>query len=177
MSALALCCTACVASGEEPTLVLTHDGPLVVEQLGPVALPHVRLDNGATPHGLLCEVSRPQVARSKGGEIRAVGPGVTGVTCSWEAQQVEFELEVKLATMLSFDAIPHRIRVGESVTVQVTARQGEDVVPLGPSRWESSNAEVLGVSPGRVVGLAPGVAFVTVRARGATAQIQINVAP
>ena len=145
--------------------MLDHEGPLVVEQLGPVPLPPVRLSNGSIPHGLECDVSRTRVARNKGGELRAVGPGETDVTCSWEAQQVTFQLEVKLATMLSFEAIPARVHVGERAEISVLARQGERPVALGPSRWESSNADVLAVSPGHVVGMSPGVAFVTVRAR------------
>lgn len=167
----------CSSTEEAPTLVVTHPDPLVIEELGPVALENVRLDDGALPHGLVCHVARPEVARFQDGHVVAMGPGMSDVVCRWEDQDVQFRLQVELVTMLSFDEAPEGLHVGESVRLEVKAQQGEDAVPLGPARWESSNADVLEVASGRVLARAPGVAFVTVRARGATAQVQISVAP
>jgi hypothetical protein len=170
--ALALSC-----SSEEPA-VLILDGPeqVRVDHLGPVEAPRVMLEDGAEPRGVIWTAAPEGVARLEGGQVVAIGPGEARVVAEWEEQTVEWTLVVELARVLAFHEPPSRVAVGEQVQLKVAAHVGEAEVGPGDVRWTSSAPALLSVAPdGRAVGITPGTAWVTARASGAKAMVQIDV--
>jgi hypothetical protein len=167
-----------VACGSSPVPQLRLDGPaeVQVEALGPVDGPRVVLENGHVPDGLIWTLSRDGVARIVGGRVVAEGPGEVQVAAEWEGERVVWTLRVELATMLAFVDPPSVVAVGSTVTLPVAAKVGDVDVDPGQIVWTSSNPSVLQVdASGTVVGVSAGMAYVTARARGASAMAEIEV--
>ena len=146
-----------------------------VDRLGPVIGPRVGLDDGSEPHGIIWSVTEEAVATIDGEEVIAVGPGEARVVGEWEDQRIEWRLLVELATRLSFVDAPAILRIDEVIALKVEARRGEEPIHAGEVQWDSSDPQVLRIDGGRVRGRSPGMAYVTARARGAQAVIEIEV--
>lgn len=162
---------------EPPELVLAGPDRVRAEALGPVDAPAVVLHDGTVPEGLIWSLSREGVARIEQDRVIAEGPGVVQVVAEWEDQRVEWTLVVELGTTLAFVRPPARLRVGEEVPLEVEATVGDDVVEPGPIEWASSDPGILAVDVGRATGVAPGTAWITASARGASAMAELEVVP
>lgn len=159
---------------------LRLDGPdrVYVNHLGAVeGGPVVLLEDGSPPDGLILTLSRSGVARIEGDRVVALAPGEVGVIAEWEGAQVEWTLVVELETMLAFVSPPSKLRVGESVPLSVAATVGPDSVDAGPVSYASSDPDVVQIdaASGRAIGRGKGVAYVTARARGASAMVELEV--
>jgi hypothetical protein len=165
-------------SPSSPALVL--DGPPVVkvDRLGPVQGPKVALEDGTHPTGVIWSLSREGVAHLQGDQVVAYGPGEVDVIAEWEGARVEWTLMVELATMLTLVDPPSTLKVGESHPVAVQVSAGERQLEAAGIEWTVSDPAVLRVDgQGTLVGLQPGMAYVTARAGGAFAMAQIQVVP
>jgi hypothetical protein len=165
-------------SSSSPTLVL--DGPPVVkvDRLGPVQGPKVVLEDGTHPTGVIWSLSREGVAHLQGDQVVAYGPGEVDVVAEWEGARVEWTLVVELATMLTLVDPPSTLKVGESRPVAIQARAGERQLAPAAVEWTVSDPAVLRVDgQGTLVGVGPGVGYVTARVGGAFAMAQIEVIP
>lgn len=166
---------ACVTSGK-PELRLDGPDRIAVNHLGPVDGPRVVLDEGAAPDGLILTLSRPGVARIEGNRVIALAPGVVDVVAEWEGDRVVWTLEVALETTLSFVDPPSTLRVGDAVALAVVAQVGERAVDAGLVTFVTSDDGVVGIDDhGRAVGRGPGTAYVTARAKGTSAMVEIEV--
>ena len=166
-----------ISEPAKPMLVLHHEGPVHADHVGEVEMPEILLDDGSHPHGVLCDTEHHGIAHAEGSRLIAHAAGSTVVHCEWEEQRVSFELQVQLATELAFVEAPEKVRVGYAADLRLEARQGDERIPLGEVRWETSNNRIAEIAEGRVLGRQVGEAFVTARARGATATLQIHVVP
>ncbi len=171
---IALCaCT--LGESNDPQLELRGPALIRVDRLGPVDRPRVMLHNGSEPHGVIWSVSRTGVAEFDGSDVVAVGAGEVRIMGEWEDQRVEWTLVVELATLLSFIDAPAFIRVGQAVDLEVEARRGTEIIDPGAVTWATSDRSVLSVEGGRATGISPGTAYVTARARGAQAMVEMDV--
>lgn len=169
-----------VGCESEPERKLGLDGParVRVESLGPVDGPHAVLDDGSTPDGVTWEAAPAEVARVDGDQVHAVGPGEATVTGRWLEQTVSWTLIVEPSVQIALIDPPARVRVGETVTLAVDGRLGEQSVKPPTLTWSSSDANVAAVDAnGAVTGVAPGVAYITVDAGRSRAMAEIEVAP
>jgi hypothetical protein len=164
-------------SGEEQVVgELRLDGPtqLRVDQLGPVEAPDVVLEDGT-----IAEVSwtlqAPGVAVLDAGQVVAQGPGVAQVTGQIEGQTVQWTLVVDPAVTLSFVEPPSSLVVGEVAILAVSARVGERSVSPGTIDWVSSDAGIATVSQGEVMAVGEGVTYLTAKAHGSEAMVEIEV--
>lgn len=176
MSTGALVLTVACGSPEVPELVLEGPTEVRVEALGPVDGPRVILENGHAPDGLIWTFSRDGVARIVDGQVVAEGPGEVQVAAEWEGDRVTWTLRVELATVLAFVDPPSSLPVGTPLKVLVAAKVGDLEVEPGQISWTTSDPKVLEVDgSGTVVGVSSGVAYLTARARGASAMAEIEV--
>ncbi len=164
----------CHAPGA-PELVFLADSPVRVDRLGPVDGARIMLADGAQPHGLLCEAKPPGVAHFDGNQLVADAAGTAQLACQWEDQEVEVVVEVELATHLQLVDAPAHLKVGEVVQLQLEARREGHPLPVSRVLWESSDPAVVEVDAGRAHGKAPGMSYVTARARGAQVTVQLEV--
>jgi hypothetical protein len=168
---------ACV-SEPEPALRLEGPSEVRVHRLGPVQGPQVVTEAGEPPDGMIVTLSRDGVARVVGDRLVAVGPGEVVVAAEWEGSRVEWVLEVDLdtRTVLSFVSPPSTLRVGAPVTLQVAASAGGEPVEARQVEWTSSDERVVQIDDqGRAIGVAPGVAYLTARAGGSSAMVEVEV--
>ncbi len=161
----------------EPELVLAAPSELRATALGPIEGPAVLLSDGSEPEGVIWTVSHPEVVEVQRNRVVAVGPGSTGVTAEWEGERVGFDVVVALDTRLSFLGAPETLRVGDVRELELVALLGD--VPVDPGRvhWSTSDPEVLRVDDGSVTPVLPGTAWITARARGASAMVELEVVP
>ncbi|HHO53708.1 MAG TPA: hypothetical protein ENK18_23255 [Deltaproteobacteria bacterium] len=175
-TSLVLALSACVRTDGAPELVLDGPARVRVDRLGPIEGPRILLDNGSEPHGVIWSLSEDGVARLDGAQLVAVGSGEVQVVGEWEDQRIEWTLVVELATLLSFVDAPARIPMGSAVDLIVEAHRGDEPIPVGAVQWITSDPRVLRVlSSGRAEGRTPGTVYVTARARGAQAMVEIEV--
>lgn len=161
----------------EPELLLDGPSEVRVDHLGPVPAPRVVLGDGEVPEGLIWSFSRPGVASLQQGTFLAEGPGEVEVVAEWEGERVTWDLVVEIRTELSFVGAPAALAVGDAVDLRLTATQGGEPVDATAVAWTSSDDSVLSVDGGHLVGVAPGTAFVTASARGASAMVEVTVHP
>lgn len=164
--------------GSSPTLVLSGPAEVHIHHTGPVDAPKVMLEDGSAPVGVIWSLSREGVARIEGDRVVAEGPGEVDVVAEWEGMQVRWKLVVELATSVSFVSPPSTIRVGQSRSVAIKATAGERVIEPGPIEWTASDPSIFRVDgQGTLTALSPGVGYLTARAAGAFAMVQIEVTP
>jgi uncharacterized protein YjdB len=73
---------------------------------------------------------------------------------------------------------PARVRVGERVGLTIEGRLNGARVSPGALAWRSTDPTVATVSPtGEVLGVAPGVTYVTVSGGRSEAMLEIEVVP
>lgn len=161
----------------EPVLVLAGPPEVHATALGPLPHPVVALDDGTAPEGVIWTVSHPEVVDVQHDRVVVVGPGEASVTAEWEGARVGFHVVVALDTRLGFAGAPASLRVGEARALVLTARLGDQDVDPGPVGWESSDVDVVRVEAGTVTAVLPGTAWVTARARGASAMVELEVVP
>ncbi len=176
MSAALIALVGC-GNGREPELVLAAPPEIRAFALGPVDGATVRLGDGSEPEGVIWTVSHPEVAEVQGNRVVVRGPGEASVQAEWEGERVSFRVVVTLDTQLSFVDAPESLRVGEARALSVVARAGEQPVDVGPLTWSTSAPEVVRVDGGTVTAVLPGTAWVTARARGASAMLELEVVP
>ncbi|MCA9491344.1 MAG: hypothetical protein KC621_15540 [Myxococcales bacterium] len=161
----------------EPELMLDGPSEVRVDHLGPVPAPRVVLGDGEVPEGLIWSFSRPGVASIQHGTLLAEGPGEVEVVAEWEGERVAWDLVVELRTELSFVDAPAALAVGDAVDLHLTATEGGVAVDAKAIDWTSSDDAVLLVDAGHLKGIAPGTAYVTASAQGASAMIEVTVHP
>lgn len=176
LSTALLTLVACGAD-RDPELVLAGPAEVRASALGPVDAVPVLLDDGTEPDGVIWTVSHPEVADVQGNRVVAVGPGETEVGAEWEGSRITFRVIVALDTQLGFVDAPETLHLGERRPLVVVARVGDDVVDAGPVSWTSSASEIVELEDGTAVGRRPGTAWVTARARGASAMLELEVVP
>ncbi|MEQ1501135.1 MAG: Ig-like domain-containing protein [Myxococcota bacterium] len=181
MSTHLLVLLGCGAPGR-PELQLEGPVEVEVDRLGPVEGPRAVLDDGTEPEGVVWTVSQPGIARVDGDRIVAEAPGEVQVVAEWGGARVAWTLRVDVEAALAFVAPPPTVRVGEPVTLAITATSGGAPIDPGPVRWTTSNPAVLTVAAGgplscAVTGVAPGMVYLTARARSATAMVELEVVP
>ena len=135
------------------------------------------LSDGSEPDGVIWTVSHPEVVEVQRNRVVAVGPGSTRVTAEWEGDRVGFEVVVALDTRLAFLGAPETLRVGDVRELELVALLGDTPVDPGRVHWSTSDPEVLRVDSGAVTPVLPGTAWITARARGASAMIELEVVP
>lgn len=161
----------------EPTLVLAGPSEVRAAALGVLPGPSVLLDDGTEPDGVIWTVSHPEVVDVRGNRLVVTGPGEAAVTAEWEGDRVGFRVIVALDMRLGFVDPPETLRVGEQRPLRLLARLGEGEVDPGPLSWESSDPDVVRVEDGTATASMPGTAWVTARARGASAMAELEVVP
>ncbi|MEZ4236305.1 MAG: hypothetical protein R3F59_09120 [Myxococcota bacterium] len=169
---------ACGTSTGEAALRLEGPSEVHVHRLGPVDGPRVVTDGGDVPDGVIVTLSRGGVARVAGDHVVAVGPGEVVVGAEWEGSRVEWVLTVDLdtRTVLTFVSPPSTLRVGVPVALRVAASTGGEPVPVGAVSWQSSDPAVVRIGDdGEAIGVAAGVAYLTARAEGASAMVEVEV--
>ncbi|MCB9687568.1 MAG: hypothetical protein H6738_16605 [Alphaproteobacteria bacterium] len=162
----------------EPELLLDGPSEVRVDHLGPVVpAPRVVLGDGEVPEGLIWSFSRPGVASIQHGTLLAEGPGEVEVVAEWEGERVAWDLVVELRTELSFVEAPATVAVGDAVDLHLAATEGGVPVDTTAADWTTSDEAVLLVEGGHLHAIAPGTAYVTASARGASAMIEVTVHP
>lgn len=159
-----------------PELLLEGPSRIRVENLGPVEGPVAVLSDGTKPDGVKWAAEPESVLRVGDGEFEAVGPGEAKVTAEWNGQTTHWTLIVEPAVMISFVDPPARLGVGETLPLRVRGRIGNTVVVPGEIRWSSSAPGVASVDPaGQLVGIAPGIAYITANGGRGEAMLEIEV--
>lgn len=174
---LALALLGCSGLDAQQELDLAGPREIRVDSLGPVVPPAVALADGGEVDGLAWEVEAVDVARVDGERVVAVGPGRTVVIGTWEGQTVEWTLVVDPALQLRFVEPPFEVGVGERRDLAVEARLGDQVLPSAEVVLASNEPEVLRVSGGAIVGVAPGIAYVTATSGRSQAMLEVAVHP
>ena len=169
--ALAVCGVgaACAGADEQAKPVLDGPSEVVVRELGPVQGPVVRSEGEAISVHWRAEPAGVVVVEE--GAVRAVGRGEAHLSTEVDGRSLSWRLVVDLPVALRFDHAPGVLPVGRSEQLELVV----DGV-RGPVTWRSSNPAVVSVSDeGRVVGHAPGVAYVSARIGNAEAMIELRV--
>ena len=164
-------------SGEEEALgKLRLDGPtqLRVDQLGPVEAPGVVRDDGASAD-IDWTVNAPGVAVLEAGLVVAQGPGVAQVTGEVDGQAIQWTLVVDPAVVLSLVDPPSSLVVGEAALLALSARVGPRSIDPGNVEWVTSNPQIATVMQGEVIAVGEGVTYLTAKAHGSQAMVEIEV--
>lgn len=165
----------CAHDGAPPQLVLEGDLHVEVDALGPVPAPRAELDDGSRPEGLTWSLSAPGVAEIREGRVIATAPGETRITGSWQDQEVAWTLVVDPLLLLTWTEPPAAVEVGATVPLVVAGSASGVAVDPGPVSWSSSDDAILVVEEGTARGIAPGVVYVTARAQGSQAMLELEV--
>lgn len=179
MSALALFLAGCPAPEPPTTLRLEGPAEVRVETLGVIDGPRAVVERGDTPIAdavVTWTVENPAVANVDGGTVTAAGPGTTAVVANYGEHHAAFTLIVDPPVGIVFIAPPAEVAVGAEALLVVQGHIGEQVIDPGALQWRSSNDAVAAISPdGRVTGVAPGVAYITVDSPRAEAMLELQV--
>ena len=169
---------AVACSTPEPVGELRVDGParVRVDTLGPVEAPGVVLEDG-TATTVAWTAHAPGVVELEDGQVVAVGPGEARVSGEVDGKTVDWVLVVDPAVVLSFLDAPSSLVVGEAVVLNLAAKVGPRNVDPGAVQWVSSDPSVATVSQGEVMAMGEGVAYLTAKAHGSQAMVELEVVP
>ncbi len=170
-----LLAVACATQQVAPVLTVEGATKLTVDRLGPVDGPRIEFEDGTRPEGLEFTVSDTNVATIDDGRLIAKAPGETQITATWQEQEVVWTLEVDPAVDLRLFDVPATLAVGETATLSIEARIGQDVVEAADAVWASSNIAAVAVDDGTVTANEPGVTFITARIGTSEAMAEISV--
>lgn len=169
----------CGGEAEAPEHTLRLEGPerVRVDELGPVSLPSVVLDDGTVAEGLTWTVGEGSVAKVQGTGVVAVAPGEVEVTGTWQGQTVTWTLVVDPAMNLHIEGARATLAVGDTLALRGVGSIGDTSVDPGAVAWSSSDAEILSIgADGAATALAPGRVWVSgVTGGGSKATVEIDV--
>jgi len=159
---------------------LTLEGPdvVVVDRFGPVLGPEPRLSDGSIPEELSLNVVPPEIATVQGTVVSAKAAGEARVELVWKGQKASWLLKVEPRATLTLREPPAALKVGERQPLHLEVLLGGQPADPGDIAWETSDAAIATVSgAGEVVGVAPGVVYISALKGDAKAMAEIAITP
>ncbi|MDY7231665.1 Ig-like domain-containing protein [Hyalangium rubrum] len=166
-----------------PAAITVKGSPVTLTGLGSTATLEAQVQDDADRpvQGAQVEFvsADPKIVEVSGTTLTAKAPGATQVTATSGALKQNIDVTVKLPEVASvaFDAAPANVKVGESVQLTVLAKTAEGANIEGVTHaFASSNEKIATVdATGKVTGVKPGVATITVKNGEKTAETKLTV--
>ncbi len=157
---------------------LTLEGPdvVTVDRFGPVRGPEPRLSDGSIPESFTVAVEPADIADREGPGVSARKAGAARVDLLWNGQKASWVLKVEPRATIRILEPPAALGVGARQPLHVEVQIGGEATDPGEIAWSSSDEAIATVSAaGEVVGVAPGVVYVTARKGAAEAMAEIAI--
>jgi len=159
---------------------LQLDGPelVVVDHYGPVRGPVPMLSDGSVPDEVGITVTPAEIATVEGLVISAKAAGDATVDVVWKGQKASWRLRVDPRVTLKILEPPAALKVGDRQPLHLQAELGGQPSEPGEIAWSTNDAEIATVSEaGEVLGVAPGVVYITAAKGDSRAMVEISITP